>query len=420
MRIFSSLRTKKNLPSASSFHHSATASKISIEDCFPIAFREMDPQARKDLENRLKGALWGFFAGDALSSPTHWFYGGKRQVIAEYGHPIKDYTRPNKHLGGSILNKSDPNGGGRMKSGSKNSKISIIGDVINHGKLSFWDPKQSYHYHATLQGGENTLEVSIARVLMKSIVKTGGTFDPDHFRKAYVSFMQTPGSHNDTYASTCHRMFFANLIFNQLPPEDCPDNDEHNVETIDGLVLPTIVALAGLGKQSINDISESASVCAGVTRRSDVLEKFVGLWSRVVVGAFGDEACFSESLKSVAQQTIRRVPNPRVDEASTMSACYLGSSLPGVIDMLAKHAPGSSENGENVWKALLVNANVGGENVHKGSILGAVLGARAGYDALPSRLVDGLYSKGELEQEIDAFVSAVLSEPNQSPKASTS
>jgi len=307
-----------------------------------------------------------------------------------------------------------------MKSGSKNSKISIIGDVINHGKISFWDPKQSYHYHATLQGGENTLEVSIARVLMKSIVKTGGTFDPDHFRKAYVSFMQTPGSHNDTYASTCHRMFFANLIFNQLPPEDCPDNDEHNVETIDGLVLPTIVALAGLGKQSINDISESASVCAGVTRRSDVLEKFVGLWSRVVVGAFGDEACFSESLKSVAQQTIRRVPNPRVDEASTMSACYLGSSLPGVIDMLAKHAPGSSENGENVWKALLVNANVGGENVHKGSILGAVLGARAGYDALPSRLVDGLYSKGELEQEIDAFVGAVLSEPNQSPKASTS
>ena len=37
-------------------------------------------------------------AGDALASPTHWFYGGKRQVISEYGHPITDYTKPNKQI----------------------------------------------------------------------------------------------------------------------------------------------------------------------------------------------------------------------------------------------------------------------------------------------------------------------------------
>ena len=39
-----------------------------------------------------------------------------------------------------------------------------------------------------------------------------------------MQFMQTPGSHNDTYASTCHRMFFANLV-NGKPPEQCADND---------------------------------------------------------------------------------------------------------------------------------------------------------------------------------------------------
>jgi ADP-ribosyl-[dinitrogen reductase] hydrolase len=132
------------------------------------------------------------------------------------------------------MNKSDLNGGGRARgagSSRSTSNMNIVGDVINHGKQDLWSPNKAIHYHATLQAGENTLEVSIARVLMKSIVSNGGIFDADHFRSAYVTFMTTPGSHNDVYASTCHRMFFANMIFKNLPPKDCPDNDSHNVDT---------------------------------------------------------------------------------------------------------------------------------------------------------------------------------------------
>ena len=142
--------------------------------------------SRSELEDRLRGALWGFFAGDALAAPTHWYYGGKRQVIADYGHEIKDYTKPNHFLSGSILNKSNLNGGGRSSWGSTSQSVSIIGDVINHGKQDLWSPNQSIHYHATLQKGENTLEVQLARVLMKSIVQNKGKFDADHFREKYV------------------------------------------------------------------------------------------------------------------------------------------------------------------------------------------------------------------------------------------
>ena len=66
--------------------------------------------------------------------------------------------------------------------------------------------------------------------------------DAEAFRDQYVKFMQTPGSHNDSYASTAHRMFFANLFHKQKPVKDCPDNDAHNVDTIDGLVLPSVAA----------------------------------------------------------------------------------------------------------------------------------------------------------------------------------
>ncbi len=63
------------------------------------------------------------------------------------------------------------------------------------------------------------------------------------------------------------------------------------------------------------------------------------------------------------------------------------------------------------WKALLANANVGGENVHRGSLLGAVLGARVGDEngsSLPVELKEGLHHKEEIGREIDSFVEVVL------------
>ena len=191
------------------------------------------------LERRLRAALWCALAGDALAAPTHWYYGGLPQIQRDYGRAgIVDYTKPVYHLPGSILNKSNLNGGGRdpgRKSGK--SRQTIVGDVILHGKQDLWHPAQQIHYHATLHAGETTLEATLGRVLMRSVTATGGVLDAAHFRAAYMEFMRTPGSHNDTYASTCHRMFFANLIFRNKAPEDCPDNDHHNVDVSVCLLL---------------------------------------------------------------------------------------------------------------------------------------------------------------------------------------
>lgn len=386
------------------------------------------------MESRLRGALWSFFSGDALAAPSHWYYGGASQIAADYGAPITDYTKPKLELRGSILNKSDINGGGRG-SFSK-SGISVIGDIINHGKKDYWSPNKSIHYHATLQKGENTLEAQLARVLMKSIVANGGTFNADHFRNAYIEFMTTPGSHNDTYASTCHRMFFKNLKILNLPPKDCPDNDHHNVDTIDGLVLPTIAAMTASSKEEAGEIAAST---AAVTRKSSQLEGASRAWGQLVYNSLHEEkdknmgAHLTECAKEVGLQ---RAPSSRGADQMTYvqsccivplccvlvlrtdanlavnspilysyfcSACYLSSSFPPTLDSLAKYIPK-----RDAWTGLIANANVGGENVHRGSILGAVLGARAGYDRLPPRLASGLYEKDDLDKEIDEFVNAIL------------
>jgi hypothetical protein len=99
---------------------------------------------------------------------------------------------------------------------------------------------------------------------------------------------------------------------------------------------------------------------------------------------------------------LKQIPSPiRPDE---MSACYLQSSVPTLLDMISKYTSHSND----AWTGLLANANNGGENVHRGAVLGAILGARAGVENMPAELFDGLHDKDALATEIDAFVGAVL------------
>uniref|UniRef100_A0A7S0Q4S0 Uncharacterized protein n=1 Tax=Coccolithus braarudii TaxID=221442 RepID=A0A7S0Q4S0_9EUKA len=227
------------------------------------------------VRDRLRGSLWGLFIADALAAPTHWFYGGEPSVRRAYGGRLSGYIKPNFELAGSIMNKSNTGGAGRGSYGGD-----IIGTVINHGKKQYWAPGKSVHYHCTLEAGENTLEASLVRVLVRCITKNGGAFDADLFQKEYMDFMTMPGSHNDCYASTCHRMFFENRM-NGVPPRQCPSNDGHNVDTIDGLVLPTAVALATISLPPAQAI-DAIKACVGVTRHSAALNEFAAGWGQLL------------------------------------------------------------------------------------------------------------------------------------------
>lgn len=84
-----------------------------------------------------------------------------------------------------------------------------------------------------------------------------------------------------------------------------------------------------------------------------------------------------------------------------MTACYLQDSLPALLDSALLHEH------DSVWQSLLANANVGGENVHRGSCLGAILGYHSTLPLEP-HLMAGLHNHDELAQEIDAFVASVV------------
>jgi len=62
---------------------------------------------------------------------------------------------------------------------------------------------------------------------------------------------------------------------------------------------------------------------------------------------------------------------------------------------------------DNLTEAVLANANRGGENVHSGIVIGALLGAAHGAKDIPQALKEGLSDYTKIQSEINDFVSAV-------------
>ncbi|MFZ1641133.1 MAG: ADP-ribosylglycohydrolase family protein [Candidatus Contendobacter sp.] len=68
-----------------------------------------------------------------------------------------------------------------------------------------------------------------------------------------------------------------------------------------------------------------------------------------------------------------------------------------------KSRPGRPPS-DDLEAALIANANAGGDNCHRGAVLGAILGAALGFPAIPERWIRGLQAHAELKEEIDTFI----------------
>ena len=140
------------------------------------------------------------------------------------------------------------------------------------------------------------------------------------------------------------------------------------------------------------------------TRKSRVLNAYADAFADLLVAVLNGEdlrtavercgAAMGNSdglVRSVKSMVARSRGDPMV-------ACYIDSSFPALLHFAYKYADSPED-------AILANANAGGENVARGSLLGALMGAAHGVEAFPewSR---GLYNGEEIMKEIDTFVSS--------------
>jgi ADP-ribosyl-[dinitrogen reductase] hydrolase len=346
--------------------------------------------AEPRLADRVRGIVMGAAIADALAAPAHWYY-DTRALRSEYGE-IRDFVKPRREHSGSIMGLSNTGGAGR---GSQEGDI--IGGVINHGKRGYW--RRGVHYHATLAKGENTLNEQVNRLSVRTMVALGA-YDPDEFLRAYVDFMTTPGSHNDAYAESYHRLFFANWKSGK-PPSECAGDDHHNIASMGGFVmLPPVAAFAACKEKD-----RSRAVAAGgeaaarhvlLTHRSEALAAQAGVFgeliSKVVLGA-----PLKESLVEAGRAIgVDVVALSKLSSPPFSTACYIEDSFPWLLFLAYKH-------GDSPEEALVQNVMAGGENCHRGAALGALLGAAHGAEAFPARWREGLFEAKAIADEADAF-----------------
>jgi ADP-ribosyl-[dinitrogen reductase] hydrolase len=128
----------------------------------------------------------------------------------------------------------------------------------------------------------------------------------------------------------------------------------------------------------------------------------VGLLQEAAVPVESLACATAERLGFPAATAIERIRRNRLSDLDAIGrllspACYIDQSLPAVLYLAARYA-------DDFEAALIANANAGGDNCHRGAVLGAILGAALGFPAIPERWIHGLQARAELEEEIETFV----------------
>ncbi|CAM9869210.1 unnamed protein product [Choristocarpus tenellus] len=349
----------------------------------------------------MRAVLLGTYIGDALAMPVHWYY-DRAQLRRDFGQ-ITTYEKPKTILPGSIMNLSSTSGAGR---GSDDGNI--VGTVILHGKKEFWMRGAQYHYHQggsplfetfrriNFLKGENTLDMLVSRELLRSMISKGKYCEED-YRQRYIDLMTIPGRHNDTYAGSCHRIFFEAWA-KGVPAAECPSDDGENIECIDGIVGVLPVILGNIGAPSTKLRQELRS-CIRVTRDAEKLTDYAMIYASLLMGVLHGKD-LREQVQEAGRKLNLDIFRSSIQQPDPMVTCYMAASFPGLLHYAFKYADSPAE-------ALLSSTNVGGENVARGALLGALMGAAHGLEGFPSHLKDGLHDGRAIRQEIDDFVGMV-------------
>eukprot|EP01134_Creolimax_fragrantissima_P006223 CFRG6223T1 len=339
------------------------------------------------LKDRMKTALWGMFVADALAMPAHWFY--NEQAIRQLYGRIVDFQAPHKNHPDSFLHHF--------------GQEPVIGSVILHGKKDLWQTP-GIHYHEGLKKGENTLNAQLSRVVMQTVIEHG-KYDSADFLENYIEFMVNPGNHNDTYADSFHRDFFSNFAKN-VSPFECAGNETPDSPSAGAMVMIAVVAFT-----FYDDVERAKEECIKhirLTHKSECLELFVINYVELLLGVLHGKnvtcACEEASMKSCGQSLKCCWSNNLLPDSQAVQnfglGCHVTSSFPAVLFLAGKYD-------NNLEAALISNTNIGGSNVHRGSMIGAILGAAQGGDCIPQRWMEGLLDRAEIENEINQFVELV-------------
>ena len=371
---------------------------------------------------RVDSALRTAFIADSLAMPVHWYY-QPLEIERAFAGGIQRFEAAPEFHPSSIMSLHSKNKGGRQSADKSPSASAtngavwnkpvpqVVGDIILKDKAQFWDTP-NVHYHQGMKAGENTLNAHCARVLMRSLAHSSGNYDRTDFVSAYIDFMTVqPPAHPDTYAESYHRGFFANLAQGRKP-EKCAMKT-HDTASIGGLVtIGPLVFSERLKGTNESDIQIACRAHLALTHPDEFLmqvcDRYVTLLCGLMdegEGGDGVKALLVKASKSLPSFDLaglvkRNLPDHHVVGHLFSRACYISDSWPIVLYLAYKYQ-------DDPWQALRVNTNLGGDNVHRGIVLGTILGLQR--DTVAANWFNQLADHEVIAQEIDAALAASVS-----------
>ena len=352
---------------------------------------------------RVKAALANLFIGDSLSMPVHWFY-NPGDIIRIFGrNGVTGLEAAPAVHPSSIMSLHSTSAGGRSRL-QRTSHREIVGDVILKGRRHLWGQPNT-HYHHGMQAGDNTLNAWWARLLINHL-QTHPQYQSNEWIDAYIHFMTAdPPDHPDTYAESCHRGFFANWAAGKAPLQ-C-GAVTHDTPSMGALVSVAPLALALLG--SDESLEATCAICrehVWLTHPDkgllNVVDAYVHLMDKLVnrEDAVCSDELFTDAASVIKGTRLDKLLAKEKDDAYVVGrtyslACYITDSWPSVCFLAARYHTDPA-------MALLRNTNLGGENAHRGSVLGTLVGlASASY---PANWYSDLTLYPTIDNELESYL----------------
>lgn len=412
------------------------------------------------LKRRITNALWGLFIGDSLSMPVHWYY-NRRNIEREFDGGITGYESPRHPHPESFMvgmeYKPDVRRADELhrpydilQNHSRFYSTSYSELAIDrteregeHGN-AVAALEERYHYHHGLSAGDNTLGAQLVRVLLRSIVERE-TYDPEHFITRFVEHLTTPGSNRDPYLEIYIRRWFE-AYSRGADPYAAAEHQRRSwsIGSHGGMIRPLVLSLllpedaamaTGLALEHQNLTHRSESVAAAVATLIPFLNKLIhGSEKRKllrelagtvhpprITGAELFKEYRTHNGPGNIPKAIMWKYHTDLEDASLdldallrdeddrtvapdrfATACYPEHGVPLMVYLLGRDKFDPA-------KALLANANMGGDNVHRGMVLGLLVGAAS--DTMPPSLTQGLTEYRAISAEIEAFVELIFADP---------
>jgi ADP-ribosylglycohydrolase len=315
------------------------------------------------IDDRLRGAIWGQFVGDAAALGTHWIY-----------------------------------------------DLEELRSRFPGGVTGFEIPAEG-HYHFGKRKGDQTHYGDGALVLLESIAARG-RFDPVAFGEAFVRAFD-PANYTGYIDHATKSTLEHFHSFRSANPDKEFDFQQgaDDDELAGGSRMASVVVRYWRGSELLQTVNAATRVCQN-NERAVAYMNFHALFLRELLQGEDVHNALDQALKEfstigqshwpeIRQQTqsaLEETLNDVTEATQTFGqACPLGQSFPSALHAFLKHA-GDFET------CILATIRAGGDSAGRAAMLGSWLGAHLGTQAIPREWRNHLTAASRINAALDKIL----------------